>query len=334
MKKLKILVTGASGDLGRSIGLYLTNLSYEIVVADTSSALLAVLDARARYVLPKANNKDYLTKLNRILKKEEIDFIFFGSDIEIRVASKNAAEIKTKIWLPKYETVRIMQDKYLCNKLWEKAGICVPKSKIVKVVEDLRGNSWLRPLGYIGGGAKLARYAKTKREAVQWVGEHTGFNQFTISEYLPGRLFGFDSLWKDGRLIGHFLKERLRYLNEGEELGFSTSVIKNSDNKLAIKTAIDAILAIDQIPDGVFTVDLRENTAGKPAVTEINPGRFLTTSLLFFLKTGYDLPNDYINMALGREITKRPPLKSTRYLFFVKGLVKLASNGEVRSVKI
>ena len=45
-----------------------------------------------------------------------------------------------------------------------------------------------------------------------WIDAHNGWGKFTMSEFLPGTMFGFDSLWKDGKLIGYSLKERLRYL--------------------------------------------------------------------------------------------------------------------------
>jgi hypothetical protein len=42
-----------------------------------------------------------------------------------------------------------------------------------------------------------------------------------------------------------------------------------------------AVRAVDEHPHGVFAVDLREDEHGWPAPTEINAGRFPTTSPLY-----------------------------------------------------
>ena len=68
---------------------------------------------------------------------------------------------------------------------------------------------------------------------------------------------------------------------------------------------------------------MKENSRGVPCVTEINPGRFLTTSLLLFAETGYHLPFDYINLALGKRVHKRKPYTKERSLYFIKGATRL-----------
>jgi carbamoyl-phosphate synthase large subunit len=60
-----------------------------------------------------------------------------------------------------------------------------------------------------------------------------------------------------------------------------------------------AVTAIMSKPDGIFTVDMRENAQGQPMVTEINAGRFLTSSTILFEKTGFLFPYDVVNINLG-----------------------------------
>lgn len=330
MRKLRLLVTGANGDLGRAMILYLSKFNFEIVATDIKSDLLCAPRSIRRYIVSRAYKKNYIEKINKIIDENKIDIALFESDMEIRTISKNIEKIKTNVWLPPFEIVKTMQDKWKCNKLWQKSGVPVPKSEIIKNKKHLRGNTWLRPLGYIGGGGKLAFYAKTKIDAKIWITKHKGWERFTISEYLPGTMFGFDSLWKNGELLGYSLKERLRYTNEGEELGYTSNVVKSSNNKLAIKTATRAILAIWDKPDGVFSVDMRENKNGIPCVTEINPGRFMTTSLLLFRETNFDLPLDYINLMLGKKIKRRRTIPQNKYLFFVKGLTRLVDANDMK----
>jgi len=64
-----------------------------------------------------------------------------------------------------------------------------------------------------------------------------------------------------------------------------------------------AILAIDKNPNGIFGVDLKENANGVPCPTEINIGRFFTT-IQFFTELGFNMPDIYIKLALGKKIPK------------------------------
>ena len=95
--------------------------------------------------------------------------MIFQSDIEIRKVSLNIKKIKTNTWLPDNKTVAIMQNKHKSNKIWEKAGLCVPRSIIVTRASQLKGNTWVCPLNYIRDGGKMAMYAKKKKDAVQYI---------------------------------------------------------------------------------------------------------------------------------------------------------------------
>ena len=55
---------------------------------------------------------------------------------------------------------------------------------------------------------------------------------------------------------------------------------------------------MDDRATGVFCVDLKEDEAGRPLVTEINAGRFFTTSN-FLAEAGANMPYSYVELALG-----------------------------------
>jgi carbamoyl-phosphate synthase large subunit len=54
---------------------------------------------------------------------------------------------------------------------------------------------------------------------------------------------------------------------------------------------------------GVFCVDVKESAAGEPMVTEINAGRFFTTSN-FFAAAGLNMPDMLVRAALGERLER------------------------------
>src|SRR5512143_2237183 len=70
------------------------------------------------------------------------------------------------------------------------------------------------------------------------------------------------------------------------------SVQRTVHNVTVNKIATEAVLAIDSNFTGIASVDLKENAAGMPCVTEINPGRMFTTSY-FFSFASNKLRGDY-----------------------------------------
>ena len=329
MQKIKILITGASGDLGRVMVLYLSTFKkFEIYAADSQIDLLAAAPSSKRYLLPKADTLEYIQELNQLLEKNHIDILWLGSDLEIRRVTQDKDNISAKFWYPPHKAIVTMQNKFLCNQLWQSKNVAVPNSIVIKEPSQLKPDVWLRPVDHIGGGGKLAVHAITKIQAKQWLDQHHGWGKFTMSEFLPGVMFGFDSLWKNGKLLSFSIKERVRYSRDSS-ISFTTSVVKTSSNQQAIKMAIKAIKTILPHPDGVFSVDLRENSQGIPCVTEINPGRFLTTSILLFKELSYDLPLDYLNLILGKKIPVRKQIRENQYLFFVKGLIRVVDEKDM-----
>lgn len=319
----RILVTGISGDLGRAFVYYIrkTNKDFFIVGTDIDDTFIHVPFVDKKYIVPPARNEDdYIARVNQIIKADGIEVIIPQTDYEIRTLSKNRDKIKAQVRLPPYDTIVITQDKYKSNKIWEQKGLPVPKATLVENKGDLRDNVWLRPRALICGGGMQATHALTKLDAEMWINKHSGWGSFMQSEYLPGKIYGFDSLWGNGELIGYSLKERLKYLSSSDNLvGSGTAIIRTLQDEVIFKICVGAILVVDKNPDGCFSVDLRENAKGEPCITEINSGRFLTTSLWLFAEGDCNLPLNYVNMSLGEEIEDFRPLEPDLYLFSVKG---------------
>jgi hypothetical protein len=72
-----------------------------------------------------------------------------------------------------------------------------------------------------------------------------------------------------------------------------------------------------------------------PRVTEVNAGRFFTTSN-FLAEAGANMPHDYVRLALGEEVGPRPPLDAVPAgLYWVRMVdmgFKLVREGEWSSL--
>ncbi|MGH3080766.1 MAG: ATP-grasp domain-containing protein [Gaiellaceae bacterium] len=122
-----------------------------------------------------------------------------------------------------------------------------------------------------------------------------------VSEFLPGREFAFQSLWVDGELVTSAARERLEYVfghlmpsGQGSSPSVARTVRRQDVNELAAR----AVGAVDADATGVVCVDLKEDGDGNPLVTEINAGRFFTTSN-FLAEAGANMPYEYVRLALG-----------------------------------
>ena len=73
-------------------------------------------------------------------------------------------------------------------------------------------------------------------------------NSFILSDYLPGRDFGCQSVWKDGELILVKTYERLSYLGTGSqpaEVSSVAALAKTVTEHRVVDTSVQAIRLLD-----------------------------------------------------------------------------------------
>jgi len=131
-----------------------------------------------------------------------------------------------------------------------------------------------------------------------------------VSEFLPGAEFAWQSLWHEGRLVTSQARQRVEYFwgnHTPSGQSSSPSVAKTVNRDDVNKAGEAAVRAVAERPHGVFCVDMKENAAGDPLVTEINPGRFFTTSN-FFAHAGLNMPDMYVQLGLGNALDATPPV--------------------------
>jgi len=317
----RILVTGAGGPAASNFikSLRMAPEKFYIVGTDINHYHLELSDVDKAYILPSVSSSNYLRLLNQIIKKEKIELIHSQPDPEVIFLSENREKINTKVFLPAKKTIRICQNKIETYNILKKNNIPVGESYLVKNVKDLRKalrnllknheKVWIRAIK--GAGSRAALPIKYFEHAKMWIDywekmKKIGYGNFMVTEFLPGKEFAFQSLWKDGELIVSQARERLEYLfgnitpsGQTSTPSVAKTVHRNDINKIVT----DGIKAIDPQATGIFCVDLKENKKGIPCITEINAGRFFTTSN-FFSEAGLNMPYYYVKLAFGERLPK------------------------------
>ncbi len=311
----RILVTGCGGPAGVN---FIRSLRYSgedmfIVGIDINKYHLEFPDVDKRY-FTKAGNKDpsYIEKLNKIIAEEGIEFVHPQPDSEVAFISENREKLDAKTFLPKKETIRICQDKFESSKVWKQNKIPVASAikitgeeEIEEAIETFGFPFWLRATK--GAGGRGSTIVNNKETALSWLNywRSRGMDwEFIAEDYLPGQNIAFQSVWNDGELITSQARERIEYIYPylaPSGITGTPSVAKTVVDEEINEIATKCVKAIDKKATGIFCVDLKRNEEGEPCPTEINAGRFFTTSF-FFTKAGVNMPYIYIKLAYGEDI--------------------------------
>lgn len=334
----RILVTGCGGAASANFvaSLRAADENFFIVGTDANKFHLELADVDSSYILPRASDPTYLEKLNRIIEKENIELVHPQPDPEVLFLSRNRENVKTLLFLPSKQTIETCQNKMdLVNHLASKqvptaeSFVLEDETSLTKYGNKLLENNekvWIRATK--GAGARASLPIKNITHGKIWIDywknmKGVGYGQFMISEFLPGKEFAFQSIWKDGKLITSQARERVEYLfgyltpsGQTSSPSIARTVSRDDVNEIATK----AISSLDERATGIFCVDLKENKKGVPCITEINAGRFFTTSN-FFSTAGCNMPFYYIKMAFEETLPKLSqynPLEED--LYWIRGI--------------
>ncbi len=311
----RILVTGAGGSPSANFirSLRAANEEYCIIGTDADKYYLQRAEVDRRYLAPLANDPKYIDFLNYIIEKEEVEFVHAQNDAEVSFLSENREKIKAKTFFPAKETVKILQDKFESFKLWEKAGIKVPKTQLITqdtdlgvLLDEMGGSMWLRAISGAGGRGSLPVYdVKSAKNWLDFQEKNGSWNgNFTASELLEPETVTWMSLWKDGELVVAQGRKRLYWelakISPSGVTGATGTGLTYSSEELD-DIARRAVLAVDDKPDGLFGVDMAYDKNGVPNPTEINIGRFFTTHE-FFTQAGLNMPEMFVKLGYGESV--------------------------------
>ena len=325
MKKILVLGCGGSAGITHIKALRMAPEPFYIVGVDVNQYYIEMSPVDKRYLV-KHNNSDkvgYIDKINKIIKLEEIEFIHAQPDPEVQILSDNRERVLAKIFLPSKSAISISHDKWLTYETLNKASIPVAKTIKIKnattlkhVFDDFKDTIWLRASHGAGGKASLPvrSFEHAKGWIEYWVEKGLRWTDFLASELLTGTEVSWLSVWSNGELICSQGKQRLEWVQAGlspSGVTGTTAIQKTVSNDKVNEVGTLTVTALDQKPNGIYVVDTKENKNGISCVTEINPGRFFTTSL-FYPTAGVNMPYIYTKLAYKEGIPSVSKYNSVR----------------------
>jgi carbamoyl-phosphate synthase large subunit len=275
--------------------------------------------AERNFLIPAADSEDdgaFDRSLRRVIAVAGIDLVIPGNDDDALLLARlhEREPFRCYTFLASVDTITLCHDKFAIYLRLREQDIPMPRTYPVSDRASLvdawhalapRESAWCRIRR--GVGSRGATKVLDSDQAWHWIGLwHTmrgvPVEDFTLSEFLPGRDYNVQGLWLDGRLILIKMFERISYLNAHQNLsGMSSTpaLAKTVWEPAAITACVRAMRAVDPGARGVFNFDLKENEAGVPCLTEINASRFAMSTNLYDLAGGHNMAVTYAKLACG-----------------------------------
>ena len=316
---MKILITAAGGgnteNLVRSLRESSIGKNLTFVGTNISKFELAKSICEKNYLNPGFKSSKFINSLEEIIKKEKIDFVILNHENEIEVVTNTSSIINDISFLPSADCTKICINKFKLNKKLSDVNLNVPRSFKIKSLDEVKAALkyaktipvWVRVNEGSSsvGAAPMYNEDEVKFWIKYWV-DHKGVevDNFTISEFLPGRDIHCFSIWNKGEMIIGKCVERLEYLNSKITLSgtySSPSVSTMINESKLIEDSKKIIISIDPNAKGAFGIDFKQNEEGKFCLTEINIGRFPRINYLFNM-VGPNMAEIYVKLGMGENV--------------------------------
>lgn len=323
--------TGAANNLIRSLRAH--GAPFVIVGCHDERFVLRKSEADRNWLVPPARHGAAGRALADIIRRERVDLVLPTDDDDVALISRLRRRLPCRVFLPGASAIRRCQDKLLLASVLRSAGVPAPRTwpvrdraSVTRAFRALGTSLWCRMRA--GQGSMAATPVTKPAQAWSWITYWRDLRRvppwkFTLSEYLPGRDFAAQSLWLDGRLVLVKTYERLAYVAaNAQPSGVSSiaAVAKTVVEPRVVDVAAAAVRAVERRPCGAYSIDLKEDASGRPCVTEINAGRFISGTPLFDLAGRHNMALTYVRLALGRPVDLGDPYDRTEGDYMVRDL--------------
>jgi carbamoyl-phosphate synthase large subunit len=251
--------------------------------------------------IPRANpgsdrqSQSYLDALTGLAA--EVDFVYVSLESEIEVIAGAGLRLPTPSNLAAPAVLALVLDKLATERVAKQPRDFPRTAKLDPddpgaAFSELGAPLWIRPAAGTSGIAGLQ--VSSEEEAAAWLKlweSRAPDTHWMAQEYLPGRNLNWSAVYREGECVAAACMERLSYLLAPVAVSGITGQVKLCQTVaagVAGEVADRVVRALDAQPHGVYSVDLRENAAGHPCVTEINPR--LAGRPLLFARAGVNLP--------------------------------------------
>jgi len=339
-RNIRALVTGAgtgsSGNLIRA--LQSINPRPHIVGIHNDQFVLKMSWAPRNYLCPEPDSGEFVTAISAIIKRERINVVLPTDDNYVKALSDARNRLPIEFLLPRKKTIDLCQDKYALNAFLRRRSIAAPLTYEVRSLPDVDrtfgrfsrgGLLWCRARR--GTRSVAAMPVATAEQARAWITlwrdlHGIRVSDFTLGEYLPGRHFIVQGLWRSGHLLRTETMEVLSYFAAGNNPSatFSLSnLAKTVEASEALEVALSAVQAIERMPSGTFIVELKESVDGTPCITEINAGRFPAGVTALLATGGDNMVETFACAALGEVSPRVDPKAPTVERYLVRDIDSL-----------
>jgi glutathione synthase/RimK-type ligase-like ATP-grasp enzyme len=319
MSAARVLVMGA-GSAGAE------NLIRSLRRADPSLVLLGCNDDRfvlrnsaadERAVVPAPGHSGFASVLRRLVRAWRVQLVVPTIDRHVQALSDARHSLRGRIFLPSARVIALCRDKLLLATALRRHGVPAPETHPVsgsdgahRIFERMGRPTrvWCRPrTGTCArGGAAVATAEEARRWMTVWeTMQGVPASSFTLAEYLPGREILCQSVWRRGRMVLANTFERLACFgadNIPSGVTSLSSLAKTVVEPAVVDVCRRAIIAVAPGTSGAFSVDVKEDAAGRPRVTEINAGRLFMAMTAFDRVLKHSIALTYVRLALGERV--------------------------------
>jgi hypothetical protein len=291
--------------------------------------------AEVRYLVPSATTREFMPRVSSLVRAGRIDLVIPTADQHVLALSRGRRLLSRKAFLPAHSTVELCRDKYALTTALRRRSLPAPATYRVSRLDTIErifarfGNParlWCRPrTGTCARGGGVVSSPAQARSWIRLWEEMQGIpaSSFTLAEYLPGREILCQSVWHRGRLILANTFERLSYFGVDNILSGVTSL--SSLAKTVVEPGVvelcrRAIRAVAPQASGAFSIDVKEDAAGRPNITEINAGRFFMAMTAFDCVLKHSIALTYVRLALGEVPELREEYDAVEDYYMVRDL--------------